>query len=133
MLTAQPKIEQEKWIFSTYIPKREGEKNIFNIQTQKETVENNIFHTEIFNIPPPRPPIHVEQDRKPSAHEYKNSNQICIRKEYKYIEKFNCFCIFQPQYRRLNHLTYNIIPNRICICDKIIQILSESNVGKRKY
>ncbi len=51
-----------------YIPKREGEKNIFNIQTQKETVEKDIFHTEIFNF---IPQIHVEQERKPSAHKYK--------------------------------------------------------------
>ncbi len=37
---------------------------------------------------------------------------------------------FSPQYRRLNHLTYNIIPNHDMYTDKIIQILSEYNVGK---
>ncbi len=33
-------------------------------------------------------------------------------------------------HKLLNHLTYNIIPNRICILDKIFQILSEYNVDQ---
>jgi hypothetical protein len=66
-------------IFTVYSEKRRRKEYIL-YSNQKERVEKDIFHTEIFNF---LPQIHVEQERKPSAHKYKNFNQICIRKEYK--------------------------------------------------
>jgi hypothetical protein len=63
-----------------YIPKREGEKEQIQHSNQKRKNRIGYISHKIIQY---SAQIHVEQERKPSAHKYKNFNQKCICKEYR--------------------------------------------------